>query len=359
MKTRLTRLALVALAWTGLAAGAPALAASPTFDSVALIETWLLPRYEALSAATGAQSEAWTAFCAKPADAGIPALKTAFLKAADSWTAVEFITFGPASQDLRPDRMSFFPDRRNAISRAMAEVLSDPDTARFSPERFAKSSAAAQGFPALERLLFEEGAAALLASGAEAERRCTYASAIALNLATMAKQIRAAWGDRTSGVLSAIASGKGDPALFPDVGAIPGMILTDLSGAYQRVTDTKILPVLGPNPDGAKPTVADGWRSGRSGQVVKVMIQSANALLEEVAKQMPSRPQWVVNKAATAADKAATEFPADLGAAAQSNEGANKILADIKVFKAAQLTVYRPVASYFGISLGFNALDGD
>jgi predicted lipoprotein len=359
MTTRLTRLALAALAWTGLAAGTPASAASPAFDSVTLIETWLLPRYDALVAATGAQSDAWTGFCAKPDSAGIPALKTAFAKAADSWTAVEFVTFGPASQDLRPDRFSFFPDRRNAIARAMAEVLADPDTARFAPERFAKSSAAAQGFPALERLLFEEGAAAQLAAGPEAARRCTYASAIALNLATMAKEIRTAWGDRNTGVLAAVVSGKGDQALFPDVGAIPGMILTDLSGAYQRVTDTKILPVLGPNPDGAKPTMADGWRAGRSGQVVKVMIQSADALLQDVAKQMPSRPQWVVNKAATAADKSATEFPTDLGAAAQSAESANKILADIKVFKAAQLTVYRPIASYFGISLGFNALDGD
>lgn len=359
MTSRLTRLALMALAWTGVVAGTPAQAESPAFDSVAIIETWLLPRYDALGASTSAQSDAWTAFCAKPAEAGLPALKDAFTKAADTWTAVEFVTFGPASQDLRPDRFNFFPDRRNAISRAMAEVLADPDAARFAQERFAKSSAAAQGFPALERLLFEDGAGAQLTAGPEAARRCTYASAIALNLATMAKEIRTAWGDRTAGVLAAIVSGKGDPALFPDVGAIPGMILTDLSGAYQRVTDTKILPVLGPNPDGAKPTVADSWRAGRSGQVVKVMIQSADALLQEVAKQMPSRPQWVVNKAATAADKAAADFPADLGAAAQSAASANRILADIKTFKAAQLTVYRPVASYFGISLGFNALDGD
>ncbi len=359
MTTRLMRLAIAALALAALAGTQPAAAASPTFETTSLIETWLLPRYDALVAATGAQSDAWTAFCAKPEDAGIGALKAAFTKAADSWTAVEFVTFGPASQDLRPDRFNFFPDRRNSIARGMAEVLADPDDARFSPERFPKSSAAVQGLPALERLLFEAGAAAQLTDGPEAARRCTYARAIALNLATMAKQIRTAWGDRSTGVLAAIVSGKGDPALFPDLGAIPGMILTDLSGAYQRVTDTKILPVLGPNPDGAKPTVADGWRAGRSGQVVRVMIQSADALLQEVAKQLPSRPQWVVNKAATAADKAATEFPADLGAAAQSADSAGKILADIKVFKAAQLTVYRPIASYFGISLGFNALDGD
>jgi hypothetical protein len=31
----------------------------------------------------------------------------------------------------------------------------------------------------------------------------------------------------------------------------------------------------------------------------------------------------------------------------------------VKAFKVAQRAVYRPVASYFDISLGFNALDGD
>src|SRR5262249_6780115 len=154
----------------------------------------------------------------RPAPAGIPALKAAFGKAADAWSAVEFVTMGPVSLSLRPGRFNFFPDRRNAIQRGMAEVLADPDASRFEPERFRRSSAATQGLPALERLLFDEGAADALASGAETARRCIYGSAIALNLATIAKEVREGWGDKTSGALGAIVSGKGDPALFPDVG---------------------------------------------------------------------------------------------------------------------------------------------
>ncbi len=357
--TRLSRRLLLA---AFALAGVPGLAqaAEPTaLNAAPLIETWLLPRYDTLVATTAAQTAAWTQFCAKPEAAGVPALKAAFAKAADSWTAVEFVTLGPISLSLRADRFNFFPDRRNAISRAMAEIIGEPDPARLVAARFAQSSAAVQGLPALERLLYEDGAAEALVSGPEAPHRCAYGSAIALNLANIATEVRTAWGDRTSGALGAIVSGKGDPALFPDVGALPGMILTDLSGAYQRVTDTKILPVLGSGAADAKPLLADGWRAGRSGRVIAVMIESADALLMEVAKQLPSRPQFVVNKAATAADKAAAEFPADLGAAAQTATGAAKIQAAVKTFKAAQLTVYRPVASYFAISLGFNALDGD
>ena len=343
-----------------LAAGVPAApAAAASLDPVPLIETWLLPRYDALVRATAAQKDAWGAFCAKPEAAGVDALKDAYRTAGDAWNAVEFITFGPVTLSLRADRFSFFPDRRNAVARAMAEVIGDNDADRLAPERFAQASAAVQGLPAMERLLFEEGADAALVAGGEAARRCAFGSAIAGNLARIAAEIRAGWGDRTSGALGAIVSGKGDPALFPDVGALPGMILTDLAGAYQRVTDTRILPVLGTGPSEAKPTLADNWRSGRSGRVVKSMIESADALLKAIALQLPSRPQFVVNKAATAADQAAAAFPADLGAAAQTASGAAAIQTAIKAFKGAQITVYKPIASYFGISLGFNALDGD
>ncbi len=346
---------LVALAGLPLAASA----ADGKLDAVPILETWLLPRYDALSSAADAQKAAWTSFCAKPDAAGVPALKAAYGKTADAWNAVEFITFGPISQNLRADRFSFFPDRRNGIARGMADVIADTDAGRLSPERFDQTSAAVQGLPALERLLFDKEAEAALVSGAEAERRCAFGRAIATNLSTIAHDVRGAWGDRSTGLLAALAAGKGDPALFPDAAALPGMILTDLSGAFQRVTDTKLLPVLGAGPDAAKPALADSWRSGRSGRVVANMVKSADDLLRAVATQMPSRPQYVVNKAAGAADAAADKLPADLGGAAETAAGATALQADIKTFKAAQLTVYRPMASYFGISLGFNALDGD
>lgn len=346
------------LAGALLALSQPA-GAADKLDPIPIVETWLLPRYDALVATTAAQKAAWTTFCAAPAPAGIAALKDAYGKTADAWNAVEFVTIGPISLDTRADRFSFFPDRRNAIARAMAEIISDTDASRLAPDRFAQTSAAVQGLPALERLLYDEGADAALAAGDEAARRCAFGLAIATNLATIASDVRTQWGDRTKGLLGAVVSGKGDPAFFPDIGALPGMILTDLAGAYQRVTDTKIHPVLGSGPADAKPKLADNWRSGRSGRVVTNMVKSADALLKAVSLQLPSRPQWVVGRVVTAADKAADAFPADLGAAAASDDGVAAIQKDIKDFREAQRAVYKPVASFFAISLGFNALDGD
>ncbi|MGQ3676469.1 imelysin family protein [Xanthobacter sp. TB0139] len=353
-------LALAALAGVmSLFSAAPAQAVERPFDPVPVIADWLLPRYDTLQHKAVAQKEAWTRFCATPAAEGVPALQTAYGETADAWNAVEFITFGPISQELRADRFSFFPDRRNAIARAVANLISDQSDNRLSPEHFAQTSAAGQGLPALERLLYEGDATEALVSGKDAPQRCALGVAIATNLAIMATDVRTSWGDRNSGAFGAIVSGKGDPAMFPDTNALGGMLLTDLSGAYQRVTDTKLLPVLGGGPDVARPKLADSWRSGRSGRVVANIITSADDLLRTIAKQMPSRPQWVVERAAKASDAAANKLPADIGAAAESANGAAVLHDAIRAFKATQLTVYRPMASYFGISLGFNALDGD
>lgn len=342
-----------------LLAAAPAQAAEHPFDPVPVITDWLLPRYDSLQEKALAQKDAWTRFCAAPAAEGLPALQTAYGETADAWNAVEFITFGPISQDLRADRFSFFPDRRNAIARSVSDLISDQSDNRLSAEHFAQTSAAGQGLPALERLLYEKNAAEALVSGKDAAQRCALGVAIATNLATIATDVRTGWGDSKSGALGAIVSGKGDPALFPDTNALGGMILTDLSGAYQRVTDTKLLPVLGDGPDVARPKLADSWRSDRSGRVIANIIKSSDDLLRTIAKQMPSRPQWVVDRAAKASDAAADKLPADIGAAAETASGAAALHDAIKTFKTCQLTVYRPMASYFGISLGFNALDGD
>ncbi|OYW33308.1 MAG: hypothetical protein B7Z45_08585, partial [Azorhizobium sp. 12-66-6] len=131
----------IAIAVSALMAPPAVAHAAPVapFDAVSVIETWLLPRYDTLVASTGAQLAAWTSFCAKPDADGIAGLKASFGTAADSWSAVEFVTMGPVSLSLRADRFNFFPDRRNSISRGMAELISDPDPARLTIERIAQA----------------------------------------------------------------------------------------------------------------------------------------------------------------------------------------------------------------------------
>ncbi|MFG1464114.1 imelysin family protein [Xanthobacter sp. DSM 24535] len=345
---------------TVLAAGAllsGAARAAP--DAVPLLETWLLPRYDALTATTARQEQAWRTFCAKPGPEGIGTLSADFRAVADAWAQVSFVTFGPVILALRADRFNMFPDKRNAVSRSIPELLADPDETRLQPDRFGRLSAAVQGLPALERVLFEPDAAPKLVAGDDAARRCALGTAIALNLATIAKDIRAGWGDKTTGLLAEVKSGKGDKVFLPDPAQVPSLVVTDLAGAYQRVVDLGLIAVLGKSVEEAKPLAGEGRRSGREAEILRQMVRSANALGSSLAAGLPEPARGQVLARFAAAQKAVDALPADLGAAAADPKRRKLLETAVTEVKAAQKAVVDPLAAKLGVPLGFNALDGD
>ncbi|TCK31709.1 hypothetical protein EV667_1820 [Ancylobacter aquaticus] len=324
-----------------------------------IVENWLLPRYNTLLAATRAQREAWDGFCKAPSAEGVATLKSRFKAVSKGWSEVEFITFGPVMLSLRPDRFNLFPERRNAVGRSAAELIADPTDERLQPQRFFRLSAAAQGLPALERLLYDEGAEAALLAGPEAARRCALGQAIAVNLATIAEEIRAGWGSTSEGLLAQLRAGKSDPVYFPDPNALLSQIVTDLAGAYQRVVDQRLLVVLGKNVDEAKPLIADRRRSGLSRETIVAIIGSAGGLAEALSAGLDPKDRASLNATLQAAQAAADGLPEDIGAAATTLEGRKTLQAAVVAFKAAQAGVAKPLASGLGVPLGFNALDGD
>ncbi len=324
-----------------------------------IVESWLLPRYDTLLAAAKAQQTAWDGFCKAPSAEGVAELKARFAAVSQAWSAVEFITFGPVMLSLRPDRFNLFPERRNAVGRSVAELLADPTDERLQPARFFRLSAAAQGLPALERILYDEGAAAALVAGPETARRCELGQAVALNLATIAEEIRAGWGSRSEGLLAQLAVGKADPVYFPDPNALLSQIVTDLAGAYQRVVDQRLLAVLGKSADEAKPLLADRRRSGLSKETIVAIVASAGALGEALGAGLDPKDRASLAATMNAAQAAAQGLPEDIGAAATTPEGRKALQAAVSVFKAAQASVAKPLAAGLGVPLGFNALDGD
>lgn len=324
-----------------------------------VVESWLLPRYDALLAAAKAQQAAWDGFCAAPSAAGVAELKARFVAASEAWSAVEFVTFGPIILSLRPDRFNLFPERRNAVGRSVAELIADPTDERLQPQRFFRLSAAAQGLPALERILYDEGAEAALVAGPEAARRCALGRAVALNLATIAGELRSGWGSRSEGLLAQLVAGKADPVYFPDPKALLSQIVTDLAGAYQRVVDQRLLVVLGKSADEAKPLLSDRRRSGLSKETIVAIVTSASALGEALSVGLDAKDRASFHATLQAAQATAQGLPEDIGAAATTPEGRKALQAAVTVFKAAQAGVARPLAAGLGVPLGFNALDGD
>lgn len=324
-----------------------------------VVESWLLPRYDTLLAAAKAQQEAWDGFCKAPSPEGVKELRARFTAVSEGWASVEFITFGPVMLSLRADRFNLFPERRNAVGRSVNELVADPTDERLQSQRFFRLSAAAQGLPAMERLLYDEGAEAALLSGPEAARRCEIGGAIARNLATIAQEVRDGWGDRSQGLLAQLRAGTSDPVYFPDPNALLSQMVTDLAGAYQRVVDQRLLVVLGKSADEARPLLSDRRRSGLAKETIVSIIRSAGALAEALGAGLDAKDRASLAATMQAAGKAAAGLPEDIGAAATTPEGRKQLEAAVAAFKAAQASVAKPLASGLGVPLGFNALDGD
>ena len=95
---------------------------------------------------------------------------------------------------LRAERLYFWPDPRNATARQLGELLAGRDPAALTAEGFVRASAAVQGLPAVERLLFDEGAAAAFRRGGDVgRRRCEVLEAITRNVAGITGEVAREW----------------------------------------------------------------------------------------------------------------------------------------------------------------------
>lgn len=321
--------------------------------AISVIEQWLLPRNDALAEAAALQRDAWRTACADGDYTGdLTELKQRYQAAADAWAAVEHVTTGPVSLSLRPDRIFFFPDKRNAVAKALAELEAKAKAGEVPDETFRASSVAGQGFPALERLLYEAP------DGEPGAARCRVGVAIAGNLATLTGQIRDEWRS-DAGPFAKLKAGQGDPVHFADPGQAAARLLTDLAGGIQRDVDMKLLPVLGASLDTARPKAAEGWRSNRSARTLKASVASLAAMAALFAKAAPAEIAASDGKAFAAAQAAVAKLPDDVGEAAADPKRRKLVEQAVAALKVAQANIVKDVAPAIGVPLGFNALDGD
>jgi predicted lipoprotein len=154
------------------------------------VEEYIVPAYHDLEAETGELSEALAAFC----DARLErdTVEAAFAATLHAWAKVDFLRFGPMAQEGRYERFAFWPDVHGTGARQIRQFLASRDEKLLAPGALARQSAAVQGLPALESLLFS-GEKSLLATNAPDAFRCRLAGAVADNLKAIAAEVVMAW----------------------------------------------------------------------------------------------------------------------------------------------------------------------
>lgn len=312
------------------------------------------PAYARFAQAAGTMRETLDDHCRGPDTESLETSRRAFSQLVGFWGRVEYLRFGPVMQESRLERILFWPDRRGIGLRQVQALLAEKDDSATSRQSLSEKSVAVQGLTALEFLLFGTGSDNLMSPGSY---RCSYASAIAANVAFIAASIDQGWrGDEPLAPLDLPGGEKGAEALNVLIGA--------LVHGLEDIRDTRIRVVLGDTPEADRPRLALFWRSANTISMIRADIAGLAELFEgsDMASLLPEDLGGI-------AESISFEF-------GQSRDLANRIddpVADALktdaqrrqlvlleiVLKSLTERLDQRYAAAIGLSAGFSYSDGD
>ncbi|MEL7213170.1 MAG: imelysin family protein [Pseudomonadota bacterium] len=311
---------------------APALADIPS-----TISDHILPGHERLASSTAALADSARTDCSPEA------VTPAFHEAYDAWIAISHIQFGPIEDQQLSLAMAFWPDPKDRTGRALSRLVEAQDPIIDDAIAFNEVSAAAQGFTALERLLYEPQTDTAYA--------CRLTAAIAQGLADKSRIIAEGWPAYADLMLTA---GEDGNTRFQTPLEVKRAAFTALSTGLEFLHDARLGRPLGTF-DRPRPRRAEARRSERSVRHITLALSA----LEDLATHLSTGPTPETTDAFTRAkaQAAALDDPALAGVA----EPGKRIR--IEALQVSVGEIQAAVINEIGVPLevtaGFNALDGD
>ena len=321
------------------------------------------PGYAALAEETAALGEKVGALCEAPSSASLEAARKAFAAAVAAWSKVEILRFGPIVADHRYERLFFWPDPKGLGDRQIRDALAKRDESVTKPDALSGKSVALQGLPALEYLLYGDGAETLTAPSGDGAFRCAFARAVAANSEAIAKSLAEDWREGSLYEKSFLAPGP-DATPYHEAKEVTLELFKSFTAGIELVRDQKLGKPLGASPEEARPKLAAFWRSGQSLANAAGNLEGVRALFAKgglaqvVADDSPGVEKSVLF---------------DLDHAIEVLNGIGKPMAEVAVdadprgkiealrvsLKSAGNTAADAIARGAELSFGFNAMDGD
>jgi predicted lipoprotein len=321
-----------------------------------VIEGYVVPSFEDLESATVKLAPAAESYCAKADETRRAALGAVLKDVLRRWARVDFLLFGPLAENQQMERFAFWPDSSGAGARQLRRLRAKPDPALLDPERLAKSSAAVQGLPAFEALLFGEDAASV------SDYDCRLAVAIAANLEELSRDMRQGWTAPDGWRALMLSAGPGNRYYANPREAANELLKAVLTG-FVQLRDQRLTPALGKE-SRARPEKLPHWRSGGSEAYLGATLLALQQFLREFDLPKLAGGKWV--SAGSAIDVEFKRAQDGLDAAGQplkqtittpaGRAGVAQVLAATNVVQDLVGVQLAPAA---GLSVGFNALDGD
>lgn len=288
------------------------------------------------------------AYCDSPSASSRQALEQAWLDGFLAWQQVRFVDFGPVEKDNRTWQFQFWPDAKNLVGRKAGYLLGSD--APLDRDTLSGHGVAAQGFPMVEYLLFDEG----LSKGEKAlpgARACALLTGVTGHISVTASHLSEEW--------QAFHEAYTGNDLYTDTSIRSAM------NALEVLEDRRLAAPMGLRGNGSRsPYRAEAWRSGRSLAAVRASVAGLQKyFLPAFTGLMEARGQFPLAAEINAQTEEILEhFPAlDVPMAG--------LLSDDQKFRTLQglyvdvsqlvAQVNDQAAVALGVIRGFNSSDGD
>jgi predicted lipoprotein len=318
------------------------------------------PGYAALSEQAASLKDKVELLCKEPSASSLDASKEAFIAAVAAWSHVEILRFGPIVTDHRYERMFYWPDPKGLGRRQIEKALTKQDQSVTEPDALPAKSVALQGLPALEYLLYGDGAETLTTG--DGAFRCAFASSTTTNIDRIARGVAENWREGS-------AASKAFLTPTPDsLYRTPKEVMLELFKSFtsgiELVRDQKLGKPLGASPAQARPRLAAFWRSGLSLANAADNLEGVRTLFAKgglaqiVAKDSPGVENSVLFDLNHAIE-VLRGIDQPMAKVVEDEALRGKIEALRVSLKSAGQTAADAISRGAGLSFGFNAMDGD
>jgi predicted lipoprotein len=342
----------------------------------AALTGYIRPAYARLAEQTGVLADKVGALCAAPSTDALSEAKKAFAGAVEAWGKVEPIRFGPVAQDHRYERLFFWPDPKGLGAKQIRAALGKHDDTLTEPDELATKSVALQGLPALEYLLYGDGAETLAQSarvvdgqaplpevGGAGAFRCAFAQSVATNVHRIAKNLVEEWREGSEFEKDFLGPAPDSP-FYRGPKEVTLELLKAFSGGIEEVRDQKLAKPLGAKPDEAKPLLAAFNLSGLTFANMADNLDGVRELFTagDFAALVHSESAGVEDSIRFDLDHAIDvlrDIEMPFAEAAHDEDMRGRLEALRVSLKSAEGTATDMISRAAGLSFGFNAMDKD
>jgi predicted lipoprotein len=256
------------------------------------------------------------------------------------------------------------------------QALAEKDDSVALPDELAGKSVALQGLPALEYLLYGDGAEILakerriVGDGesppeveAEGAFRCGFALAVATNIDRIAGAVVEDWREGSAYEKAFLGPVPEDP-IYHTPKEVTLDLLKSFTSGIELVRDQKLGKPLGASPAEARPRLAAFWRSGLTFANAADNLEGVRTLFAKggFAQVVAGESAGVENSILFDLDHAievlrGVDLP--MAELVDNDDARAKIEALRVALKSAAQTAGDMISRGAGLAFGFNAMDGD